>query len=78
VYEGGAVALEALRRTVGEEAFFNIVRTWIHDHAGSSATTAQFETLASQVSGTDLTGFFHEWIHSTTTPTMPAKPAQPK
>ena len=39
VYEGGAVVVEALRREVGDEAFFALLTRWLADNAGTSVTT---------------------------------------
>jgi aminopeptidase N len=71
-YEGAALVVHALRKTVGDEAFFTILRTWTERYAGESATTADFEALASEISGQDLTAFFAAWLHSDTLPPMPA------
>ncbi|MFN8051877.1 MAG: M1 family metallopeptidase [Acidimicrobiales bacterium] len=71
VYGGAAVVLQALRKTVGDDVFFSILRTWVTERSGTSATTADFQALASKLAGTDLTGFFDAWLRSTTLPPMP-------
>ena len=58
VYSRGALTLHVLRRTVGDEAFFAILRTWVERYGGGSASTADFEALAEEVSGADLTPMF--------------------
>jgi aminopeptidase N len=63
VYERGALALQALRETVGDEAFFRILRTWVDDHRFGVATTADFEALAARTSGQDLRALFDRWLH---------------
>jgi aminopeptidase N len=68
VADGGAVALHALRQTVGDEVFFTILRTWVADHLGASATTEEFVDHASKVAGEDLTGLFMTWLSSTSVP----------
>lgn len=71
-YEGGAAALQALRLTVGDDHFFQILQHWVHDNFGKSATTEDFIALAEKISGTDLTAFFDTWLYSTTVPsTLP-------
>ena len=62
VYEGGAVVVEALRREMGDEAFFTLLRTWLADNAGTSVTTEDFTALASEVAGRDLDAFFATWL----------------
>ncbi|QXC60017.1 M1 family metallopeptidase [Aquihabitans sp. G128] len=71
VYEGGARALHALRRTIGDDAFFEVLRTWFAEHDGGNATTAEFEALAEQVSGKDLKAFFTAWLDAPKQPQMP-------
>jgi aminopeptidase N len=68
VYDGGAVVLHALRRTVGDEHFFAILRRWVADNNGESRRTSDFISLAEQVSGSDLTAFFHAWLYSPVVP----------
>jgi aminopeptidase N len=62
------VALHALRQTVGDDVFFTILRTWVADHLGASATTEEFVDHASKVAGEDLTGLFMTWLSSTSVP----------
>ena len=69
VYVRGAMALQALRKTVGNADFFEILETWFDDHADSTATTDQLIALSGSVSGQDLSGFFDEWLST------PAKPS---
>ncbi|MEV0275315.1 M1 family metallopeptidase [Streptomyces sp. NPDC050610] len=68
LYAKGALMVHALRRTVGDKAFFATLKQWTHDHRGGSATWAQFEALAQKTSGKDLSGFFNAWAHSTKIP----------
>jgi aminopeptidase N len=67
-YDGGAVVVHALRRTMGDEAFFDLLRTWIATYAGTSQTSDAFEALASDVHGADLTAFFDAWLYATDLP----------
>jgi aminopeptidase N len=64
VYERGALTLHVLRRTVGDEAFFAILRTWVDRYSGGSATTADFEALAEELSGAELTPMFDAWLRA--------------
>ncbi|MDR0595960.1 MAG: hypothetical protein LBG50_00245 [Clostridiales Family XIII bacterium] len=54
-YGRGSYALAALRVAVGDEDFFNIVKTWADEQAGKAATTAQFIETAKRVSGVEQT-----------------------
>ena len=64
VYFRGALTLHALREAVGDDAFFEILTTWVETYSGESATTADFEALAEEVSGDDLDDLFDAWLRS--------------
>jgi aminopeptidase N len=64
VYDRGAMTLHELRRTVGDRAFFRILRVWATEHRGRHGTTAQFVRLAERESGKDLEGLFHTWLYA--------------
>ena len=68
-YDGGAVVLHALRKTIGDELFFTLMRRWVADNNGSSRTTEDFVALANEVSGQDLTEFFATWLYADVVPT---------
>jgi aminopeptidase N len=75
VYNGGAIVLHAYRREVGDDVFFQTLRTWVSTYRGKSASTTDFVTLASQVAGRDLTAFFETWLNSENLPPFPATAA---
>lgn len=68
IYERGALTLHALRQTVGDAIFFDILRTYYDRFKYSNADTADFITVAEEVSGQDLNDFFNLWLFSTDTP----------
>ena len=68
-YDGGAVVLHALRKTIGDDLFFTLMRRWVADNNGSSRTTEDFVALANEVSGRDLTEFFATWLYADVVPT---------
>jgi aminopeptidase N len=74
VYDGGALALYALRQRIGAAAFERLERAWVHKYARSSAGTPDFIALASKVSGHDQSAFLTAWLYGTTTPPMPGHP----
>jgi aminopeptidase N len=75
VYEGGALALFALRQKIGAAAFERVERAWVRTFQGRSASTDDFIALASRVWGQNLTGFLRSWLYGTTTPPMPGHPS---
>ncbi|RZQ64276.1 M1 family metallopeptidase [Amycolatopsis suaedae] len=64
VYERGAMALHALRKAVGDKAFFAILGGWHLRKKGTHATIAEFTEHAERVSGKQLDEVFATWIHS--------------
>lgn len=68
-YEGGATVLHALRRTIGDAAFFEVLRRWAADNVGTSRSTDDFIALAEEVSGSDLTELFDTWLYAERLPT---------
>ena len=73
VYKRGALTLHALRRTVGDEAFFAILRGWTAANRHATGTTAQFTALAEQVSGRPLGSLFTAWLERTALPKLPKR-----
>ncbi|WP_030436787.1 M1 family metallopeptidase [Actinoplanes subtropicus] len=71
VYSRGAMTLHALRLTVGDPAFFRILRSWAQLHRNGNVTTEEFVALAERISGRDLDGLFTAWLYT------PSKPAHP-
>ena len=67
-YDGGAVVVHALRTTIGDDAFFELLTRWVADHTGTSQTTETFIALASEVHGADLVPFFDRWLFADTLP----------
>ena len=63
-YDGGAVILHALRKTIGDDLFFTLLRTWVADNSGQSRTTEDFVALANKIAGQDLTEFFATWLYA--------------
>nr|WP_233558924.1 M1 family metallopeptidase [Micromonospora radicis] len=71
VYKRGALAVHALRRTVGDDVFFQILRTWVTERRDGTATTDDFVALAERVAGRPLGPFFDAWLTGATPPDLP-------
>ena len=71
VYKRGALLLHALRRTVGDESFFRMLRTWADLHRHGTVTTQMFVALAAEVAGRDLGEVFDTWLSRTELPPLP-------
>ena len=46
VYKRGALTLHALRLTIGDDRFFDLLRAWVATHSGRTVTTDDFLHLA--------------------------------
>jgi aminopeptidase N len=71
IYKRGALLLHALRTTVGDDFFFEVLRTWTARHADGSVRTAEFVALAEEVSGHDLEKLFTAWLDEEALPALP-------
>jgi aminopeptidase N len=71
IYERGALAVHALRRTIGDVAFFTVVRRWTTGHRYGTGTTGQFVALVEEVTGRPLGPFFDAWLRAKRVPPLP-------
>ncbi|WP_229404688.1 M1 family metallopeptidase [Micromonospora sp. NBRC 110038] len=71
VYQRGALAVHALRRTLGDDVFFRVLRAWTTERRGGNATTADFVALAERVSGRRLGALLDAWLVGGTAPALP-------
>jgi aminopeptidase N len=71
VYHRGGVVVHALRLTVGDDAFWRIVKTWTEQRKYGNGSTEDFEALAEKVSGKELSDFFAAWLSGTSAPPKP-------
>jgi aminopeptidase N len=71
VYKRGALALHALRSTVGDEAFFDTLRSWVAARCGGSVTTEEFLSFASGRTGTDVEALLGPWLFEKALPPLP-------
>ncbi|PZF95602.1 M1 family metallopeptidase [Micromonospora deserti] len=71
VYQRGGMTVHALRVTVGDKAFFEILKTWAARKRDGNATTAEFVALAERVSGEQLDELFDAWLYGTERPARP-------
>ena len=71
VYFRGALTLHALRSEVGDDVFFQILRSYYAQHAHGVVTTEDFIAAAESVSGTELDELFDAWLYSDEMPDLP-------
>lgn len=68
VYDKGLLAVHALRKRIGDEAFDRVSREWLATHREGNASWPQFEEFVQRETGQDLRGFFDAWFRSTERP----------
>src|SRR5439155_7541189 len=60
--------LHMLRATIGDEAFFKLLRTFPDQHSWKAVTTEDFRKAAEAISGQNLQYFFIQWVESSGAP----------
>jgi aminopeptidase N len=68
VYDKGPLALHALRRQIGDDAFNKVLKEWPAKHKDGNASWSEFEAMVTDISGQDLTGFLDAWFRGDTQP----------
>lgn len=71
VYERGAWVLHALRLKIGDELFWEFLRTYYARFKDGVVTTDDFIATANEVSGQDLTEFLNAWLYDVEMPPIP-------
>jgi aminopeptidase N len=71
VYGRGALTLHALRSEIGDDSFFAVLREWVDQYGGTSASTEDFIAVAEEVSSVHLDDLFDEWLYQATLPPSP-------
>ncbi|MFC0031183.1 M1 family metallopeptidase [Micromonospora chaiyaphumensis] len=71
VYQRGALAVHALRRAVGDDTFFRILRGWLAERRDGTATTADFVAHAERTAGKPLRPLFDAWLVGASAPALP-------
>ena len=61
-YFKGALVLHMLRRIVGDGAFYAAISSYLHEHAFSEVSAADFQRALEEQTGRNLSGFFEDWI----------------
>jgi aminopeptidase N len=71
VYQRGALTLHALRMQVGDDTFFELMRSYTAAFRHRNASTEDFIEIAEEVSGQDLEALFGSWLLAEVVPAMP-------
>jgi len=68
IYERGALTLQALRATLGDDVFFPMLRTWVARNQHGYVSTRSFRRFVSNYTGRDLDSFFTQWLDTPSKP----------
>jgi aminopeptidase N len=68
VYTRGALTLQALRMTIGDDAFMRLLTRWPTTYRYGNVSTQTFIQFVERLTHRDLDGFFHTWLY------QPGKP----
>ena len=71
VYDRGAMFLHALRLTIGDDAFFTVLRRWAGRSLHEPASTPQLVALAEEVSHQQLDALVEAWLYTAGKPALP-------
>ncbi len=71
VYLRGGLTLHALRLTVGDEVFFEILKVYYDSYKFGNAATEDFIQVAEEVSGRELGELFDAWLYDEQLPPLP-------
>ena len=70
VYLRGALTLEAIRREIGDDRFFDLLRAWVTTHGGSTASTDDFLELLRSREGAAVVTLAESWLFDPEMPTL--------
>ncbi|BBE23697.1 putative peptidase M1, membrane alanine aminopeptidase [Arthrobacter sp. MN05-02] len=71
VYKRGALALHALRKATGDDAFFGLLRAWSGEYRFGSVTTPDFMALAARVlDGIGVEALLSPWLFAEDLPAL--------
>jgi aminopeptidase N len=69
-YCKGSMVLHMLRRVVGDEAFFESLRSYFRAHRYGNASRVDFQSACESESGMDLQWYFDEWLDAPGYPSL--------
>lgn len=71
LYERGGLTVHALRRALGDDAFFPMLRGWTSLHRGGAVTTQTFVTHVARFAPEPVEELFDAWVYGTALPPLP-------
>ena len=77
VYERGGLTFVALRDAVGDEAIFDLLRSYTARYSGDTITTEAFLELVDEVLGAERRMLVESWVRDVDIPAMPERGLEP-
>lgn len=71
VYKRGALLLHALRLTLGDDCFFEVLRGWAQTHAHSTINTDALVEFVNAQATIDVSALFEDWLNREALPPLP-------
>ena len=71
VYDRGPLAMHALRKEIGDDAFLTLLKQWPAMYGGKNASFDDLEAYVSTLSGRDLGSFMDAWFRGRVVPPLP-------
>ncbi len=72
MYGKGALVFTLLRETLGAAKFDQLLKTYLQENRGRSASIDDFEKLTSRIAGQNMRYFFARWVEGTGVPEFSA------
>ncbi len=72
VYQRSPLSLHALHRHLGDDTFFEILRSHYRRSGGGHATTPEFMALVAQLGGAEAAALLASWLYAEQMPSLPA------
>lgn len=73
LYKRGALTLHAVRLTIGEDPFFDLLRGWCSAYVNACVTTEDFRRFVDDA-GHDLEALLDAWLDAGPLPPLPPRP----
>lgn len=74
-YQKGGAVVHTLRETVGDEAFWKAINTYLNRHKFDNVETPDLQKAMEEASGKNLDWFFKQWVYGAGSPKLDVKPA---
>jgi tetratricopeptide (TPR) repeat protein len=68
MFDKGAFVFRLLRDTLGDQKFYQLIRTYLEKYRGKNASIYDFEQLTNKIAEKNMRYFFARWVDSTGVP----------